>query len=139
MKNIQVILDTNVLFAGLYSSTGASFQILKAMDEGRIQPVISISLLFEYEDVLKRNKESLQLNDNEIDIILDNICSLSKFQKIYFLWRPYLKDSGDDHILEVAISSQTQTIVTHNLKDFVGVEKFGVRAIAPKQLLEEIT
>jgi putative PIN family toxin of toxin-antitoxin system len=139
MKIIQAILDTNVLFAGLYSSAGVSFQILKAVDEGRIQPVISISLLFEYEDVLKRNKENLQLNDEEIDIILDNICALSKFQKIYFLWRPYLKDSGDDHILEVAISSQTQTIVTHYLRDFVGVEKFGVRAITPKQLLKEIT
>jgi putative PIN family toxin of toxin-antitoxin system len=138
MKNIQVILDTNVLYAGLYSSTGASFQILKAADEGKIQLVISISLLFEYEDVLKRNKENLQLSDKEIDIVLDNICSLSKFQKIYFLWRPYLKDSGDDHVLEVAIASQTQTIVTYNIRDFVGVEKFGVRAITPKQLLEEI-
>lgn len=105
----------------------------------RCWPFDSASLLFEYEDVLKRNKENLQLNDDEIDIVLDNMCALGKFQKIYFLWRPYLKDSGDDHILEVAISSQTQTIVTHNLKDFVGVEKFGVRAIAPKQLLEEIT
>lgn len=139
MKNIQVIIDTNVLYAGLYSSTGASFQILKAAEEGKIQLVISISLLFEYEDVLKRNKEKLQFTDNEIDIILDNICSLSKFQKIYFLWRPYLKDAGDDHIIEVAIASQTQTIVTHNIKDFVGVEKLGVRAITPKQLLEEIT
>ena len=139
MKNIQVIIDTNVLYAGLYSSTGASFQILKAAEEGKIQLVISISLLFEYEDVLKRNKENLQFTDNEIDIILDNICSLSKFQKIYFLWRPYLKDAGDDHIIEVAIASQTQTIVTHNIKDFVGVEKLGVRAITPKQLLEEIT
>ena len=138
MKIIQVILDMNVLFAGLYSSTGASFQILKAATEGKIQLVISISLLFEYEDVLKRNKENLQLTDNEIEIILDNICSLSKFQKIYFLWRPYLKDAGDDHVLEVAMASQTQTIVTYNLKYFVGVEKFGVRAITPKQLLEEI-
>ncbi|MBI5141336.1 MAG: putative toxin-antitoxin system toxin component, PIN family [Nitrospirae bacterium] len=136
---MQVILDTNVLYAGLYSSTGASFQILKAADEGKIKLIISISLLFEYEDVLKRNAEILQLTDNEIDTILDNICSLSKFQKIYFLWRPYLKDSGDDHILEVAIASQTKTIITHNIKDFGGVEKFGVRAITPKQVLEEIT
>jgi putative PIN family toxin of toxin-antitoxin system len=138
MENIQIILDTNVLFAGLYSSRGASFQILKAVDEEKIQLVVSISLLFEYEDVLKRNMEKLQLSDNDIEIILDNICSLSNFQKIYFLWRPYLKDSGDDHILELAIASQTYTIVTHNLKDFIGIEKFGKRAITPKQLMEEI-
>jgi len=29
-------------------------------------------------------------------------------------------------------------IVTHNIKDFNGIDKFGVRAITPKQLLKEI-
>ena len=107
MSEIKVILDTNVLFAGLYSSTGASHQVLRLIDSGKIQPVISVTLLFEYEDVLRRNHEMLQLSDRQIDVILDNLCALSDFQKIYFLWRPYLKDAKDDHVLEVAVASQT--------------------------------
>ncbi|MCI5150369.1 MAG: putative toxin-antitoxin system toxin component, PIN family [Candidatus Electrothrix sp. MAN1_4] len=138
MNKIKLIMDTNVLFAGLYSSTGASYQILKLIDNDRITPVISTTLLFEYEDVLKRKQKELGLSGNEIDVVLDNICALSEFQKIYFLWRPYLKDPKDDHVLEVAVASKTKMIVTHNMKDFKGVEKFGVTALRPGKLLEAI-
>ena len=138
MKTTTIIMDTNVLFAGLYSSTGASFQILRLIDTGKIKPVISTTLLFEYEDVLKREQTKLELSHKQVDIILDNICALSKFQEIYFLWRPYLKDPKDDHVLEVAVASKTKMIVTHNLKDFKGVEKFGIKAIPPGKFLEVI-
>jgi len=131
-------MDTNVLFAGLYSSTGASFQILRLLNAGKIKPVISTTLLFEYEDVLKREQTILELSHKQVDIILDNICALCKFQKIYFLWRPYLKDPKDDHILEVAAASKTKIIITHNLKDFKGVENFGIQAITPGNFLEVI-
>ena len=131
-------MDTNVLFAGLYSSTGASFQILRLVDSGKIKPVISTTLLFEYEDVLKREQTILELSHEQVDIVLNNICALSNYQKIYFLWRPYLTDSKDDHILEVAVASKTKIIVTHNLKDFKGVEKFGIKAITPGNFLEVI-
>ncbi len=62
MKDNAIIMDTNVLFAGLYSSVGASFQILKLINEGKIQLVISTTLLFEYEDVLKREETILELS-----------------------------------------------------------------------------
>ena len=131
-------MDTNVLFSGLYSSTGASFQILRLLDAGKIKPVISTTLLFEYEDVLKREQTVLNLSHKQVDTVLDNICALSNFQEIYFLWRPYLKDPKDDHVLEVAVASKTKIIVTHNLKDFKGVEKFGIQAITPGNYLEVI-
>ncbi|MCW5212270.1 putative toxin-antitoxin system toxin component, PIN family [Desulfobulbus sp. TB] len=134
----KIIMDTNILFSALYSSSGASYQILKLVDSGRITPVISTTLLFEYEDVLKRKQEELGLSENEVEVVLDNICALSEFQKIYFLWRPYLKDPKDDHVLEVAVASKTKIIVTHNMKDFKGVDKFGVTALRPGKLLEAI-
>ena len=134
MDNHRIVMDTNVLFAGLYSSTGASHQVLRLIDSGEIKPVISVALLFEYEDVLRRNRIKLQLSDRQIDVILDNLCALSDFQKIYFLWRPYLRDHKDDHVLEVAVASRTQKIITHNLKDFAGTEKFGIQAISPRKL-----
>ena len=138
MNSNSIIMDTNVLFAGLYSSKGALFQILRLIDNGKIKPVISTALLFEYEDVLKREQTELSLSKKEIDVILDNICALSDFQKIYFLWRPYLKDPKDDHILEVAVASKTRIIVTHNLKDFKGIENFGIKAMRPGKFLEVI-
>ncbi|GBE04651.1 MAG TPA: putative toxin-antitoxin system toxin component, PIN family [Nitrospirae bacterium] len=138
MGKIEIILDTNVLYAGLYSSRGASYQILRLIEKGKIKPVLSTALLFEYEEVLKRNKRILKIKENDIESILDNLCAVSKHQKIYFLWRPYLSDPKDDLVLELAVASGTKTIVTHNIKDFKEINKFGVRAIAPKILLEEI-
>ena len=88
--------------------------------------------------MLKRNKLVLKLSFKEIEQILDNLCKLSNHHKIYFLWRPYLTDTSDDHILELAVASETQIIVTHNIKDFKGINKFGVRAITPGRLLEEL-
>lgn len=131
-------MDTNVLFAGLYSASGASYQILQLIEIGRITPIISTTLLFEYEDVLKRKQNELCLSDNQINVVLDNICALSEFQKIYFLWRPYLKDPKDDHVLEVAVASKAKIIVTHNIRDFKGVDAFGVTALRPGKLLEVI-
>lgn len=138
MKTIKIVLDTNVLFSGLYSSEGASYKILEKIYQGKIIPVISTPLVFEYEEVLKRKKALLNLSDQEIDKLLDNICDIGESQKIYFLWRPYLNDPKDDHVLELAIASETNCIVTYNIKNFKGSEKFGVSIITPKQLLEEI-
>ena len=138
MVKIQTILDTNIIFAGLYSLFGASFQVLRAVTAGKIQPVLSVALLFEYEDVLKRNSRKLGLTHWDIDAFLDNICALSSFQKIHYLWRPFLPDLKDDHVLELAVASQVKKIATFNVKDFKDVDKFGVKIISPKQLLEEI-
>ena len=137
-KKARIILDTNVLYAGLYSSRGASFKILQAIEEGKLKMVLSTTLLFEYEDILKRHQVDLCLSNQEIEKVLDYFCMKSEHQKIYFLWRPYLPDPKDDHLLELAIASGTKLIVTHNTKDFKGVEAFGIRSITPKAILEEI-
>jgi predicted nucleic acid-binding protein len=50
----------------------------------------------------------------------------------------HIPTDKDDHLLELAIASGTKLIVTHNTKDFKGVEKFGIRSITPKAILEEI-
>jgi putative PIN family toxin of toxin-antitoxin system len=137
-KKTRIVLDTNVLYAGFYSSKGASFKVLRAIEEGKLQIVISTTLLFEYEDILRRNQAILGLSNQEIEKILDYLCLRSEHQKIYFLWRPYLPDPKDDHLLELAIASETKVIVTHNTKDFKGVEEFGIRSITPKKLMEEL-
>ena len=137
-KKARIILDTNVLYAGLYSSRGASFKILQAIEEGKLKIVLSTTLLFEYEDILKRNQVDLSLSNQEIEKVLDYFCMASEHQKIYFLWRPYLPDPKDDHLLELAVASGTKLIVTHDTKDFKGVEEFGIRSITPKRILEEI-
>jgi predicted nucleic acid-binding protein len=71
----------------------------------------------------------------QIDIFLDSFCSLAKEAPIYFRWRPFLPDPKDDLVFECALASGASHIVTHNLKDFSGVEQLGVSAVTPKDFL----
>lgn len=137
-RKTKIILDTNVIYAGLYSSKGASFKVLQAIEENKFKIVMSTTLLFEYEDILKRNGVILDLSPQEIEKLLDYLCMISEHQKIYFLWRPRLLDPKDDHLLELAVASRTKYIVTHNTKHFKGMEGFDVRPVTPKELLEEV-
>ncbi len=138
MSKYKAVIDTNVIFAGLYSALGASYKILRLIDKGKIIPFLSTSLLFEYEEVLKRNWTELRLTEEDIDKTLNSICKMSEQRQIHFLWRPQLSDPKDDHILELAVACNSADIVTYNVKDFARSSKFGVRIIKPKQLLEEI-
>ena len=137
-RKTRIVLDTNVLCAGLFSTKGASFRVLQAIEEDRVRMIISTTLLFEYEDILKRNQADLDLSNQDIEKVLDYFCMKSEHQKIHFLWRPCLPDPKDDHLLELAVASGTKLIVTHNTKDFRGVEQFGVRSITPQRILEEM-
>ena len=54
------------------------------------------------------------------------------FQKIFFLWRPFLPDPTDDHVLEVAVAAGCDAIVTYNKRDFRDIGKLGLSGF-PKQ------
>ena len=138
MKKYKAVIDTNLVIAGLYSAKGISYQILRLIEKGKIVPYISTSLLFEYEEVLRRNQEKLVLTNEDIEQILNSICSKSEQRRIHFLWRPQLIDPKDDHILELAVACDNTDIVTFNIKHFVPAANFGIRVIKPKQLLEEL-
>jgi putative PIN family toxin of toxin-antitoxin system len=137
-NGIRTVIDTNILYVGMYSRTGTSFQVIQAIMKKRVQPVMSVALLFEYEDVLKRNSRKLNLTDAEIGALLDVFCALCSLHKIHYLWRPFLSDPKDDHVLELAVASGVKSITTFNRKDFKGVEDFGVDILTPKTLLEVI-
>jgi predicted nucleic acid-binding protein len=49
-----------------------------------------------------------------------------------------LRDPGDDLVLEVAVAGECASIVTYNVRDFVGSEQFGIRVQTPKEFLAEM-
>ena len=138
MTTYRGVIDTNVLHAGLYSATGASFQILRHIESGRVIPILSTTLLFEYEDVLKRNQKMLGLTNPQVEDVLDGMCSRGECRRIHFLWRPALSDPKDDHILELAVAAGSADVVTHNVRDFDAASAFGIRVITPAELLGEL-
>ncbi|MEI6564950.1 MAG: putative toxin-antitoxin system toxin component, PIN family [bacterium] len=136
MKVFKVVLDTNVLVSGLRSKQGASYKLLTLLGKGRFTTTVSVPLVVEYEKALVDPRTKVPFSHADIGIFIDYICAISDKRKIYYLWRPRLPDPGDDMILELAVAGSCHYIVTYNVRDFRGVEQFGVKILTPKQFLK---
>lgn len=130
-----VVIDPNLIYAGLYSQKGASYKILELIGDGRITPALSVGLFEEYSDVIGRPPLARDFTANDRNVFLDLICAVAKLTEVFFLWRPFLKDPKDDMVLEVAVASGARTIITSNKRDFGGVDQFGIRALTPIEYL----
>ena len=120
-------MDTNVIFSALYSTKGASHYILRLILDEKIKLAISPQIYFEYYDVLtrKENLKKLSMSASEIEDILDLLALLAQKHSIYFLLRPNLADENDNMVCECAFASNSQYLITSNIKDFRGGELKG--------------
>lgn len=140
---MKIVIDTNIILSALFSNKGASNKLLVWLFENKKKcNVVSNTLITEFEDVLTRDKNLKQYNNLEKEDVLafiDDICFISYHQSIYFLWRPFLKDSNDDMVLEVVVNANVEAIITFNPKDFKGVkESFSIDILTPKEYLIKI-
>ena len=131
----DVILDTNVLIAGLRSRRGASFALLGLLADGAFEVSVSVPLVLEYEAVARRQARELGLTHADVDAVVDFVCTQAHHRKIFYLWRPFLRDPNDEMVLEVAVEAQCAYIVTFNTRDFAGVEQFGLQTLTPGEFL----
>ena len=138
MSQPEVVLDTNVLVAGLRSRLGASFRLISLIGEGKFGINLSVPLVLEYEEVLIRQQRDLGLTTSDVDDFLDYLCSVANLHEVYFLWRPHLRDPKDEMILELAVKARCEYIVTYNERDFRGVQKFGIQTMTAREFLETI-
>ena len=138
MNPLETVLDTNVLIAGLRSRRGASFELLRLVGDERWRLHLSTALLLEYEAVARREAQHLWLHPERIEDVLEYLSAKAQEHAISFRWRPWLSDPNDDFILELAVSAQARYIVTHHLRNFAGVESFGIDAITPAQTLMKL-
>lgn len=134
----RIVLDTNVWVSALRSRRGASFRLLSLVGTGRFEFALSTALVLEYEDAAKRQLTDLLLTEGEIDRLLDILCAEAVKTRIFFLWRPVLTDPGDDFVLELAVASGAEYIISYNKRDFTAVERFGVRVMDAKEFLQVI-
>jgi putative PIN family toxin of toxin-antitoxin system len=134
----DIVIDSNVVIAALRSKKGASYKLLSLIGTNKFEIHDSVAIVLEYEDVIQRFRTEVGLSQDDVSIFVDSLCSMAHHHKIYFVWRPSLPDANDELFLELAISARCQYIVTHNIKDFKGTEKFGIKAITPKEFLQII-
>lgn len=134
----DVVIDTSVFVSALRSKRGASYKLFMAIGKGLFDINVSVPLIVEYEASAKRLIGEVKLSAGDIDDIIDYICSVAKHRKVFYLWRPLLKDIKDDMVLELAVTSNSKSIVTFNKKDFYGSESFGITVLTPGEFLKKI-
>lgn len=137
-----VVVDTNVFVSAALRGGGSSREVLRACLQGRLQPLMGASLFAEYESLLARRELFARstLTHRERERVLDGFLSVCRWIKIYFLWRPKLRDESDNHVIELAVAGGAQALVTKNLRDFHGAElPFpALRLMHPDQLAREL-
>ena len=134
----RVVLDTNVLVAGSRCALGASYQLLRAVRERLIVPLVSVPLAFEYEEVLTRPDVLAATGQSRASVgsFLDAFLSVSEFVDASFLWRPSTRDANDDMVLEAAVNAAADALVTFNVSDFeLAARRFGLVLLVPRDLV----
>jgi len=138
---LRFVLDTNVILAAVRSDRGSSRQLLLCALDSRIEVLVSVPLMIEYEAVLTRQEhlDESGLTADDIRAILDAFAKTAIRVKLRFLWRPRLKDPADEMVLETAVNGAADYLVTFNERHLAtAAREFGIRVLAPKEAWKEV-
>ena len=138
MSNL-IVVDTSVVIGALIGKKGPNREVMRCCLKGEYNPLISNSLFQEYEAVSSRAdiKRVCPLSSEEVQELLNAFYSVCRWVPIYYLWRPNIKDEGDNFLIELALAGNATTIVTNNIKDLRSSElNFpGLEIMTPEQFL----
>jgi putative PIN family toxin of toxin-antitoxin system len=121
---LKVVLDTNVVVAGLRSRNGASFVVLDLVARGELQLVVNAPLMEEYEEVLYRpaQRRAHGLEDKDLQRFLGGLVAVAEIVETRLEERlVLLRDVSDAIVAEAAIDGHADYLVTHNLRHFAEV------------------
>lgn len=122
--NNRIVIDTSVFVSALIGSQGPSRELIRRCLLGEFLPLMGNALFSEYEAVIERREilSQCRLDESEISSLLAALMSVCEWVNIYYLWRPNLRDEGDNHLIESAIAGNANYIATNNVKDFQETE-----------------
>ena len=138
---MRYVLDTDVVIAAMRSPSGASAAVLAAAMEGAVTLVVNVPLALEYEATcsVAEHRLATGLAEREVQAFLDGLVSLAEPVESHFLWRPRLRDPGDEMVLEAAVNGRADAIVMFNARDFGDVpSEFGVLVLKPADALARL-
>ena len=96
-------------------------------------------MVLEYEAVCMKSLPALGMTADDVRELLDYFCRVGKLAAVRFRVRPSVADPDDELVLEAAVATGSEWIVTHNIRDMaVGAARFGVEVIRPGEALRRL-
>ena len=134
-----IVVDTSIIISALIGSQGPSREVIRRCLLNDYTPLISNSLFLEYEDVSSRERiiNLCSITNEEKRKLLNAFYHTCHWISIHYLWRPNIKDEGDNFLIELAVAGNADYIVTNNINDFKNAQlKFpNIQIVTPEQLL----
>jgi len=121
---MRIVLDTNVFISGIFF-TGPPYQILKAWRDGRVQLLVSPSILEEYQRI--GAELALQFRDVDLKAFLDLLTVQAAIVLAPTLPPVIRDDPSDDKFLEAAVAGNASYIISGDkhlltLSEFQGIQ-----------------
>jgi len=136
MKSYKIILDTNLWISFLI--TGNYDFIDKSIENKNIKLVFSEELIQEFLSVVARPKLKKYFTDKDVESILQTFNSYGIFIQVTSNIQ-LCRDSNDDFLLNLAVDSKSDFLVTGD-KDLLEIKAIeGARIITIKELEEKKT
>ena len=136
---MRIVVDTDVFVSALLGG-GANAVIAQCLG-GRFTPLMGATLIAEYEAQLGRAGlfKASRLSEGERQELFDIFAATCRWTRVYYGWRPNLRDEGDNHVIELAVAGNAQAIVTRNTRDFTLARELRfpqLRILTPARLLK---
>ncbi len=132
---MRIVLDTNVLIAGLLSATGPPGWIVEAVLAGTLESAIDGAIRQEYEEVMRRPEFRFP------QTLVDDV--LAAFDQFGFMvtaappWPIALPDRDDESFLAVARASASP-LVTGSLRHFPVSTRGTVVVLSPREFVDRL-
>ena len=134
----RAVMDTNVLYAGLRSPLGASFELLRRWRAGEWTLLVSNTVVTEYEEILQREAASLDVSLSEIGDFLDALCRISERHAVPPALPVEIADPDDAAFLHLAIAAGADCLITHNTADYAPAAVCGIPVVTPREFLAKL-
>jgi predicted nucleic acid-binding protein len=123
------------------SPTGASAELLRMARRGEVTLLVNVALALEYEAICRLAEHRLAsgLDLREVDVFVEAVLAMAEPIESHFIWRPQLRDPGDELVLEAAVNGQAAAIVTFNRRDFgAAPARFGIAVLTPAEAIRRL-
>lgn len=130
---MNVVVNTNVLVAGLLSPFGPPCEILRMVASGTLRLCFDARILIEYERVLARPK--LRFSAEHTQALMEHI----QAERVSVASSPLparLPDPSDEPFLESAVTGKADCLITGNTKHFPSARRQGVPRLSPREFLD---